>query len=178
MPDQGQLLSFGVAFSLVIAAMVGLRHGLELVVRLDAKVPHVNPNQPPDAAELIAFEKILERRGSRGVRLAVLVGVVVCISVAALIRSEALPGTPDHDRMAGDDVAIMYGLMAGFLFYVVRLVLCRCPRCGRRLIGLWTLLWIAGHLRGGGVIKRTESMSVTRCPHCDTPFSWMPHVIE
>jgi hypothetical protein len=173
-PDQGQLLTFGVAFCLVVAAIVGLRHGLDLVVRFDAKVPHVNPNQAPDAAELIGFEKILERRGSRGMRLAVFVGVVVCISVAALIRSETPPGTPDHERIAGDDVAIMYGLIAGFVFYIVRLVLCRCPRCGRRLIGLWTLLWLAGHLRGGGVIKRQESLSVTRCPHCDTPFSWMP----
>ena len=173
MPDQGQLLTFGVAFCLVVAVMVGLRHGLDLVVRLDAKVPNVNPNQPPDSAELGAFEKILERRGSRGVRLAVLVGVAVGFSVLALIRSSGLPGT-DHERIEGDDVAIMYGLMAGFLFYVVRLVLCRCPRCGRRLIGLWTLLWLAGYLRRGGVIGKRESLRVTRCPHCGTPFTWTP----
>jgi len=78
LPDQGLLLSFGVAFCLVVAVTVGLRHGLDLVVRLDAMVPNVTPNRPPDSAELVAFEKILERRDSRGVRLAVLVGVVVC----------------------------------------------------------------------------------------------------
>jgi hypothetical protein len=136
-------------------------------------VPNVNPNRPPDSTELVAFEKILERRDSRGVRLAVLVGVVVCFSLLALIRSSGLQLTL-HQRIEADDVAVMYGLMAGFRFYVVRLVLCRCPRCGRRLIGLWTLLWLAGNLRGGGRIRRRESIRLTRCPHCDTPFKWTP----
>jgi hypothetical protein len=169
--DHGQIVTFGVAFCLVLAVMVGLRHGLDRLVRLDARVPTINPKQLPTSTELVAFEKILERRGSRGVWLAVVVGLVVCVSIAALIRSE-MPTATDSRRIEGDDVAVMYGLLAGFLFYVVRLMRCRCPRCGRRLIGLWTLHWLAGHMVGSRAISQAESLAVTRCPHCETPFRW------
>ena len=172
MPDHGQLVSFGVASCLLLALMVALRNGLDVLVRIDATVRNVNPNQPADSAELVAFDKILERRGWRGVRMAILVGMAVCASMLALNRSWIPDGTTYHERIEGDDVAIMYGLMAGCVFYVVRLALCRCPRCGRRLIGLWTLLWLSGHIRFGAVIERRESIIVTRCPHCETPFGW------
>jgi hypothetical protein len=95
-----------------------------------------------------------------------LVGVVVAFAVWILL---ARFGIQEHQ--AGD-VSILYGLMAGFLTYGGRLVLCRCPRCGRRLLGLWTLLWLLAHCRGGRRFRNFQSLILTRCPHCDTRFRW------
>ena len=63
---------------------------MDLVVRLDAMVPNVNPNRPPDSAELVAFEKILERRDSRGVRLAVSFGSRAICGVVAVFEEESI----------------------------------------------------------------------------------------
>ena len=71
------------------------RHGLDLVVRLDAMVPNVNPNRPPDSAELVAFEKILERRDSRGVRLAVSFGSRAICGVVAVFEEERASDSRD-----------------------------------------------------------------------------------
>ena len=73
LPDQGQLIAFAIAFCLVVGAIVGLRSALDFVVRLDAKIPIVDPNVPPTPNERVVFEKILPR-GWRAVLLAVVVG--------------------------------------------------------------------------------------------------------
>jgi hypothetical protein len=98
--------------------------------------------------------------------VALLVGLGVASSVWSLLAWFGL-----HGHQAGD-VSILYGVMAGFVTYGGRLVLCRCPRCGRRLIGLWTLVWLMRHLRRGGLIRRISGFDLTRCPHCDTRFRW------
>ena len=74
LPDQGQLIAFAIAFCLVVGAIVGLRSALDFVVRLDARIPIVDPNVPPTPNERVVFEKILRRRGWCGVLLAVVVG--------------------------------------------------------------------------------------------------------
>ena len=157
MPDQDQLLSFGIAICLVIGALAGLIQ----LIRLDRKSGlGVDPNARPSPNELEGFQRILDCQGLPGLAFAAVVSLVV-----AVLAYLALPSFGASPGESGE-LPLMLGLFSGFLTYAARLSFSRCPRCRRRLIGWWALLGVPAFITSMG------RCTLARCPHCDTPFEW------